>query len=189
MSRLEQFISYLTGDFNNHIQIENEIKQGSQIHPSATHVNNVFNHRIENSPQGFQGIFILEESYYVKVDGTEIAAPHLFLFILNEEEKVQLVSYQFPKETDKSQIKNSNSSLKFEFNKLELSTNFGTMIYNYSEVNGFYGYSRNILPNGIVFTLTETIGKDCLEVMELMEKNGKVLTPYNTPIIYNRINW
>jgi len=36
------------------------------------------------------------------------------------------------------------------------------------------------------FTLIETLGKTRLIVMELLEKEGKRLTPYDTPIIYDR---
>ena len=43
------------------------------------------------------------------------------------------------------------------------------------------------LGNGMTFTLIETLAKNRLEVMELLEKNGKKLTPYETPIIYERV--
>ena len=52
---------------------------------------------------------------------------------------------------------------------------------------GFYIKAPVDLPNGMKFTLEETIGKESFEVMELLEKGGKSLTPYTSPIIYERI--
>lgn len=45
----------------------------------------------------------------------------------------------------------------------------------------------NDLGNGMKFTLIETLSLSQLEVMELLEKDGQRVTPYDTPIIYKRI--
>ncbi|MFZ1524470.1 MAG: hypothetical protein WAT22_06605 [Saprospiraceae bacterium] len=37
------------------------------------------------------------------------------------------------------------------------------------------------------FTLIETISATQLIVMELLEKDGRRLTPYETPIVYDRV--
>ena len=51
----------------------------------------------------------------------------------------------------------------------------------------FYINAPNDLPNGMKFTLIETISATQLIVMELLEKDGRRLTPYETPIVYDRV--
>lgn len=187
MNKLDLFIKYLTGDFNNLNQIRNESENGGQIHPFSIHITRECNEKITNLPQNFAGRFVIEESYYTKPDGSKLIAPHLFLFELNDKEEVQLKSYQLPAKFKKEEFTNGNKNLVLDFNDLELSANFGVMEYNFIEKNGFYGSLRNELGNEIVFTLTETIGENSLEVMELMEKGGVRLTPYDSPIIYDRV--
>lgn len=187
MNQLDLFIQYLTGDFDNNIQVTKEIEKGNQIHPEAVHIIRECNDKITNLPNNFGGRFVIEESYYTKPDKSKLIAPHLFLFELNDNGNVQLKSYQIPKDYTKEEFTYDNKDLKFDFNKLELSHNFGIMEYDFSEQKGFYGSLRNELGKDIVFTLTETISKDTLEVMELMEKGGIRLTPYDSPIVYNRV--
>jgi hypothetical protein len=50
----------------------------------------------------------------------------------------------------------------------------------------FSTISVNDLGNGMRFTLSETFTSQSLQVMELLEKNGQRLTPYDTPILYDR---
>ncbi len=187
MGTLAKFVSYLCGDFNNDAQVQEERKKGEQIHPESVHITRTCNDKIDNLPADFKGEFVLEESYYTKADGSKLIAPHLFLFEFNDNNKVQLKSYQVPDVVSKEDFVNSNPSLRMDYTKLALSPSFGVMEYEYSEDGGFYGSLKNEVAPNVFFTLTETIKADSLEVMELMEKNGVRLTTYDTPIIYNRI--
>lgn len=184
---LDLFIDYLVGDFDNSKQIEAEKIAGKVEHPFALHINRECTARIENLPTECVDRFVLEESYYTKLDGTKLLAPHLFAFRLNNNNCVELRSYKIPQHLTKETFVNSNKNLNLKFEELELSDNFGVMEYTFSEEFGFFGELKNNLNNGLTFTLTETIAKDRLEVMELMEKGEVRLTPYSSPIIYNRI--
>ena len=90
-----------------------------------------------------------------------------------------------PKELDKNTIKNSNANLFFDYNTLTPSPTFKGAIYNY-DGKFFTTNSVNELGNGMRFTLTEKLNLKQLIVMELLEKDGKKLTTYTTPIVYNR---
>jgi len=180
---IDLFVEYLTGDFNNQRQIEEE--HGG--HPRAVHINRECTHRIAGLPSDCKDRFILEESYYTKADGTQLSAPHLFGVRLNSNNCVELRAYKMPKHLTEKDFVNSNEHLGLTFEGLKLSDNFGVMQYSYDTHTGFVGELRNEYPNGITFTLTEVISQNRLEVMELMEKNGARLTSYSTPIIYEKI--
>lgn len=184
---MQLFQSYITGDFDNQLQINLENKRGKQIHPFARHVNRVANKKILNLPEKLNGFFLLEESYY-SYPGKEVQIkPYLFFFEQRADGGVRLHSIDLPKELDKKDIRNDNPHLFFEFQALKDSPSFKPADYTLRN-DGFYLKATNELPNGMRFTLEETIGKDQLLVMELLEKDGKSLTPYQTPLIYNRLN-
>jgi hypothetical protein len=179
------FQTYITGDFDNQRQVDEELKAGKPIHPYAKHVNRVANEKIDNLPAQLNGFFLLEESYYKYAEGDTIIKPYLFFFEALPEGKVKLYSMQLPKDVPVKDIRNDNTSLRFDYQVLAPSPTFKPAVYTQTE-RGFYIKAPNEFPGG-TFTLEETIGKDRLEVMELLIRDGKRVTPYDTPIIYERI--
>ncbi len=190
MRTIDLFRDIITGDFDNKKQIDEEIKKGKQIHPFARHVNRIADSKIKNSPiigNTYNGFFILEESYYEYPGKPVDIKPYLFLFTQADNNNVQLTVYQLPVNIDKKDIRNDNENLYFDFNELKLSTTFkgATYAFNASEQT-FTTNAPNDLGNGMKFTLIETLSKTQLIVMELLEKDGKRVTAYDTPIIYDR---
>lgn len=187
MKSIDLFKKYITGDFDNKRQIAEEIKKGNQIHPLAVHVNRIADHRIKNVPK-VDGFWILEESYYTKPGQVEVEIkPYLFLFEAHGTDQIKLTPYTLPENLDKKEIKNDNPKLSFDFNQLKPSSSFKPAFYTRKD-NKFYINAPNDLPNGMKFTLIETISSTQLIVMELLEKEGKRLTPYDTPIVYDRVD-
>jgi hypothetical protein len=181
------FKEIITGDFDNATQLADEIKAGKQIHPLAKHVNRVADNKIKNLPKDDNSFFILEESYYIYPGKPMDVKPYLFKFTGLENNTVLLSVYQLPKEIDKKDIRNDNEKLFFDYNELTTSTTFKGATYEFNELKKtFNTTSINDLGNGLTFTLTETLSKNKLIVMELLEKEGKKLTPYDTPIVYDR---
>lgn len=185
MGLLSLFLDYIIGDFDNRAQVEAERQAGRQLHPAARHVNRQANAKIRSLPADFQGVFVIEESYYVTPDGRELLAPHLFLFE-EAEGQIRLISYELPADIAKAEFRHDNPELVLDYPALKVSRTFTPLTYTYDPARGFTGQSVTHLPKGTVFTLTETIGPEGLEVMELMEKDGQRLTPYETPILYRR---
>jgi hypothetical protein len=187
MRSIDLFKTYITGDFNNKNQIGLEKSSGNQVHPLAIHVNRVADHIIDHKPT-VDGFWILEESYYTKPGAMDVEVkPYLFLFESAEKNMVKLTPYTLPKEMDVKQITNDNPNLRFDFNELKPSSSFKPAYYK-REGNVFTIHAPNDLANGMKFTLIETITANQLSVMELLEKDGKRITPYNTPILYDRIH-
>jgi hypothetical protein len=181
------FRQYITGDFDNSEQVTEEIRAGRLSHPLAVHVNRVADEKILNRPKDLQGFFILEESYYLSGGKPLELKPYLFLFEPMEGDRVRLTAFQFPAELKKEEIRNDNKSLVFDYAKLQRSTTFKGAVYEWNaSKRTFSTRSPNELPGGMTFTLIETFDAETLEVMELLEKDGKRLTPYETPIVYKR---
>ncbi|MCS6968891.1 MAG: hypothetical protein RMJ44_09620 [Cytophagales bacterium] len=179
------FKSYITGDFDNRRQVEKERKKGTLVHPYAKHVNRVANEKIDNLPNPLNGFFLLEESYYKYSEGDTIVKPYLFFFEALPEGKVKLHAMQLPKELDPTTVRNDNPTLRFDYLTLQPSPTFKPAVYTQTK-GGFYLKATTEFPGGS-FTLEETIGRDKLEVMELLIRQGKQVTPYSTPLIYERI--
>lgn len=185
MESIELFKTYITGDFDNQRQVDEQIKTGKQIHPLAIHVNRVANYRIKNGPK-VNGFWLLEESYYTRPGETNVdIKPYLFLFESADNNRIKLTPYTLPDNLDKKIIRNDNTELVFDYNTLTPSASFRPAYYD-RKADKFYINAPNDLPNGMKFTLIETISATQLIVMELLEKDGKSLTPYDTPIIYDR---
>jgi hypothetical protein len=186
MSSIDLFKRYIVGDFNNQRQVDEEVKNGKQTHPLAIHVNRIFDAKMTNKPK-VNGFWILEESYYTK-PGQSIVEdkPYLFLFEAAEDDRIKLTPYTLPKDQPTSWYKNSNPSLTLDFLNLTPSPTFKSAYY-IRDNNEFKLNAPNELPNGMKFTLIETISAEELVVMELLEKDGKSLTPYSTPIVYDRV--
>jgi hypothetical protein len=189
MKPVDIFKNYITGDFDNSSQVTAEIKMGKQIHPLAVHVNRVANHKIKNIPDSIlkKGFFIIEESYYLTEGKPLEIKPYLFLFTAGKNATVQLAVFQIPEGIKKEELRNDNKNLFMDYNLLKPSPTFKGATYSWDEKQKTFSTNApNDLPNGIRFTLIETFTKDKLEVMELLEKDGRRLTPYDTPLIYIR---
>jgi hypothetical protein len=189
MRAIDVFREVITGDFDNARQVADEIAAGKQVHPLASHINRVADGKIEGLPTEGENdnFWIIEESYYQYPGKPLEAKPYLFNFSQGEGNTVLLKVYQFPAGISKEDIRNNNADLKLPFSELKLSPSFKGAAYTYNpEQNTFTTNAPNELGNGMRFTLIETLGKDKLIVMELLEKDGKRITPYDTPIIYDR---
>lgn len=148
MTVLDMFVKNLCDTFNNDEQIEKELKNGEIKHSYARHINGICNDKIKNLPDNFDGYFVIEESYYKQGNFNNIL-PHLFLFTLNEDNKVVLTSYELPKEISKEDFRNDNEDLV-------KSEKFTPMVYN--ECDGvFTGESISYFTPVTKFELKEKI--------------------------------
>ena len=164
--KMKEFVNLMTGHFDNREQFE-AMKEAGKIYPYAQHVNTVCNDKIRNIPEDFDGIFIVEESYY-ETDGRRHASPHLFLITENEE-GVMLSSYEIPAGEDKNTFSQFTPAL-------------------YHEKNGVWeGGSVSQFTPVMTFRLWEKFSDTSLEVSESMEVNGKRTFGYDEPIIYKRV--
>lgn len=80
MNRLQQFVELLTGSFDNREQYEQMQKEGNQTFPLARHVNTACNDKITGLPQDFDGVFVLEESYYNVGERTNALPTPVFVY-------------------------------------------------------------------------------------------------------------
>ena len=126
---------------------------------------------------------MVEESYYT-ANGNTHAAPHLFLFT-EEENGIKLTSYELPTGYDKNTF--TYQTLKpVDYNELKLSEKFTPALY--IEKDGVWeGGSTSMFSPVLKFTLFERFSKECLEVSESMEVNGKKTFGYDEPILYKRV--
>ena len=186
MNVLEVFVENLCGNFNNDEQIRKQEEKGNVTHPKATHINGVCNSKIKNLPKDFNGYFVIEESYYDQ-GGRQNILPHLFLFTLNEDNKVVLESYELPNNISKEDFRNNNENLIMDYNELVKSEKFNPMIYN--EDNGiFTGESTSMFSPVTKFVLKEKIENNTLYVSEVFYKNDNKTFGFEDPIIYKKAN-
>lgn len=184
---LERFKQFITGDFDNNNQVIAEIKAGKVEHPLSIHVNRVADDKIINKPNHLKGFFLLEESYYMAEGKPIELKPYLFFFELKENNIIHLTAYQLPKEYKKEEIRNDNKNLQFDYKDLIASPTFKGADYIWDpEKKTFSTIAPNDLGNGMRFTLIEIFTDKQLSVMELLEKDGKKITPWGSPIIYDR---
>jgi hypothetical protein len=183
---LNRFKQYITGDFDNANQVMEELKAGKVIHPLAIHVNRVADEKVINKPANLEGFFLLEESYYLTEGKPSEAKPYLFLFSKANNDVIHLTTYQL-NGYKKEALRNDNTSLQFNYDSLVLSPTFKGADYRWNAKDKtFSTVSVNELGNQMRFTLSETFSAKTLWVMELLEKEGKPLTSYSTPIRYDR---
>lgn len=180
--KLERFIHLLTGHFDNQEQLE-AMQMAGQPFPYAEHINTACNDKIKNLPEGFKGIFIVEESYY-EIDGNRHASPHLFLLTENEE-GIVLSSYELPAGETKAAFTYATMQT-VDYNELKQSEKFTPALYR--EQNGIWeGGSVSQFSPVMTFHLWERFSAESLEVSESIEVNGKRTFGYDEPIIYKRI--
>lgn len=183
---LNRFKQYITGDFNNANQVMEELKAGKVIHPLAIHVNRIADNKVINKPANLEGFFLLEESYYLTEGKPSEAKPYLFLFSRVNNDVIHLTTYQLTG-YKKEALRNDNASLQFNYDSLMPSPTFKGADYRWNAKDKtFSTVSVNELGNQMRFTLSETFSAKTLWVMELLEKEGKSLTAYSTPIRYDR---
>ena len=185
MTAYAYFKDVLCGTFDNQNQIEAERKTGKQVHPQAKHVTALATPKIKNLPTDLNGYFILEESYYTYPDKPMEVKPYLFFIENVSDMQIKLSSYSMPTDIPKADIRNDNPDFSLDFKTISVSKSFKPAIYTLADGTFTVNHPTN-LGNGLTFTLIETLTKNRLEVMELLEKNGKRLTPYETPIVYDR---
>jgi hypothetical protein len=186
MDAYAYFKDVLCGEFDNKKQVESERKNGKQIHPFAKHVTAIADKKIKNLPADLAGYFILEESYYTYEGKPLEIKPYLFFIEKVSDSQIKLSSYSMPTDVPKADIRNNNAAFSLDFKTIGVSKTFKPAIYTLADGKFTVNHPTD-LGNGMTFTLIETLTKNRLEVMELLEKNGKKLTPYNTPIIYERV--
>ena len=182
MMEIKKFVELMTGEFDNKEQFM-EMKEAGKSFPYAQHVNTVCNDKIKNIPEGFNGIFVVEESYY-ETDGKRHASPHLFL-ITDSNDGIILSSYEIPEGEDKK-VFSYASMKKVDYAELKKSEKFTPALYH--EKDGIWeGGSISQFSPVMIFKLWEKFSDRCLEVSESMEVNGKRTFGYDEPIIYKRI--
>ena len=180
--KIEKFVKLMTGHFDNKEQFT-EMKEAGKIFPYAEHVNTVCNDKIKNIPEGFNGIFIVEESYY-ETAGRRHSSPHLFL-ITDNDDGIMLSSYEIPEGEDKHTF-SYNSMKTVEYSELKRSEKFTPALYQ--EKDGIWeGGSVSHFTPVMIFRLWEKFSDACLEVSESMEVNGKRTFGYDEPIVYKRV--
>jgi hypothetical protein len=186
---IDVFQKVITGNFDNSKQVAEEVATGKQIHPLARHVNRMIDHKIDGlpNPRVKSDFWILEESYYEYPNKPVEVKPYLFHFKKGANNTIILEVYQFPERLKKEEIKNDNDNLRLQLNELKPSPTFKGATYHYDATKKIFTTNAvNELGNGVTFTLTEILSLTQLVVMELIEKNGQRITPYTTPIIYDR---
>lgn len=184
---LKKFTDILCGTLDNQAQVNKERSEGQQIHPYARHVTAICDHMIINRPENHEGLYILEESYYVK-PGSEMMELKPLLFYMRSDgaSKALLNSVQIPTQFSKEEARNDNKYFVMDYNDLEL-RDFGTAEYELQDDGSFKVDHEANMGNGITFRLIETLSQSGLNVMELVHKDGVKLTPYDTPIEYRRV--
>lgn len=183
MDKLQDFVAVLAGCFDNSRQFRDLQEKGIKDFPFAKHINTVCNDKIVNLPENFQGIFLVEESYYTSGDKTN-AAPHLFLFT-EVPQGVMLTSYEIPQGYDKNTFTYENMGL-VEYGQLKVSEKFTPAVYQWKD-SVWEGGSVSMFSPVLKFTLFERFSRERLEVTEWMEVNGKRTFGYDEPILYERI--
>lgn len=182
MSKLDDFMRLLCGEFDNREQFEAKRAAGEAF-PLAHHVNTACNDKILGLPDDFAGTFMVEESYY-EVDGRKSASPHLFLFT-EERDGVLLTSYDTPEGNDKRAFSYA-TMVPAEFSSLRESGKFTPALYR--EHDGVWeGGSDSMFSPVVRFHLFERFSADVLEVSESMETSGKRVFGFDEPILYKRI--
>ena len=183
MVKLDGFMALLTGSFNHREQYDTLRKEENGF-PYAEHINTVCNDKISNIPPEFQGKFMVEESIY-EVNGKRHSSSHLFLFT-EQPEGILLTSYDIPEGNDKTVFSYNNMNM-VDFQCLKTSEKFTPALFQ--EKDGVWeGGSTSMFTPVMKFQLLERFSKECLEVSETMEVNGKRTFGYDEPICYKRVS-
>lgn len=183
MSTFTEFLEMICGHFNNEEQVTRYQEAGNHEYPFAEHINTICNDKVINLPNDFDGIFLLEESYYT-LNGKTNAMPHLFLITMTPV-GIQLSSYEIPKQYDKDTFTYENVDT-IDFSTLQQVKKFNPLIYK-EENHTFHGKSESMFTPVLKFTIDETFSDEMLLVSEIFEVNGKRTFGFDNPIEYKRI--
>lgn len=183
---LSRFCEILCGTLDNAEQVEAEKAAGKQVHPYAKHVTDLFSHRVLNRPEGHDGIYVLEESYYTYPEKEMDLKPLLFYLRSDGKSKVFLQSVQIPEKFAMVEATNANADFILDYNDLTI-RQFGIAEYTLMETDEFTTNHIGIIGPNLTFQLTETLSDHGLSVMEIVRKDGMKLTPYDTPIQYKNV--
>lgn len=182
MKDLDEFIGILCGEFDNSRQLEELQAQGITDFPLAEHRNTPCNNKITSLPEGFSGVFVVEESYYTQ-GGRTHASPHIFLFT-PEEDGIKLTSYEIPQGYDKNTFTYQQMG-EVPYEALRPSEKFTPALYRKKD-GVWEGGSVSMFTPVLKFTLYERFSPEVLEVSETMEMNGRRTFGYDQPILYRR---
>ena len=169
---LDSFVSLLTDHFDNSAQ-----HAANPAMPLCRHINTVLNGKIQDLPTDFDGVFVLEESYYPN------PAPHLFLFT-QKGDTVVLTSYEMPEGFTKETFTYDKVGT-VDYSTLTPSAKFTPAVYTQKD-GAWEGGSVSMFSPVLKFTLKERFTPDVLEVTESMEVNGKETFGFPEPILYKR---
>lgn len=183
MSDLKNFVSLLTGTFDNQAQLRELEARGVTGYPAARHVNTPINHLIDGLPTDFAGVFLLEESDYT-VGGRTNPMPHLFLFTQEPDGRVKLTSYDMPAGYTKETFRAEKLG-RLQYGDLVPSAKFTPALYEYKD-GAWEGGSESMFTPVLKFKLWERFTPEVLEVSESMEMNGKRTFGYDEPLEYRR---
>lgn len=186
MEKLNKFISFSKGRFNNDNQIRQEIdRDGEARTPKAKHIAEVCNDKVQNLPIDFKGYFMIDETYYNHGDKV-MELHHLFLYTLNENNQVVLNSYELPREIEYKDFINTNEKLTFDYNKLERNSKFAPIVFR-EEDGGFIAESEVEFEPGVIFTAKQKNLNGKMYVTEVFRKNGKIVSGSEEPIVYHKV--
>jgi len=182
---LKRFTDILCGTLDNQAQVDREVAAGKQVHPYAKHVTDICDHMVINRPEGHEGIYVLEESYYIYPGKEMDIKPLIFYLRSDGKNKVFLESMKAP-HLDQATIVNDNADLVLDYEKM-IASPFGVAEYALQVTDQFTVNHIGVVGEGLTFQLTETLSDGHLSVMETVRKDGVKLTPYDTPIEYIKI--
>lgn len=182
MSSLNEVVTILTGEFDNHEQFEAMSTEEQAKFPFARHKNHVINDRINHLPSDNAAFYILEESYYT-VAGRDRFKSDIYVVSTNSDGKVQLTSSVVPKENTNCKYEDFTS---IDYNDISISDKFVPIVY--TEQDGIYsGHSESMFTPTTKFVLDQKLSKNELIILEEMYRDGKRIFGFNHPICYKRI--
>lgn len=186
MEKLQRFMKYLSGYFNNEKQLKDEEEATGEVKtPVAKHIVGICNDKIKNLPKDFDGYFTIDETYYNH--GEHVTAlHHLFLYTLNENNNVVLTSYELPSYINYNDFINSNDELVIDYDNLELSKKFTPIVFEEKE-EYFLAESESEFADGVIFTAIEKLYDGKLHMTEIFRKDGKIVSGSEEPIKYEKI--
>lgn len=186
MKKLEEFISYLCGSFNNDNQLKEEKAVTGEVRtPVAKHIVAICNDKIKNIPKDFNGYFTIDETYYNHGEH-KTDLHHLFLYTLNKNNEVVLSSYELPNDVDYNEFINANDKLEMDYNKLGLSKKFAPIVFK-EEDGYFLAESESNFSPEVVFTAKQKVLDGKMYVTEVFRKNGEIVSGSENPIVYDKI--
>jgi hypothetical protein len=204
-NQLDLIQSYLSGVSSNWEQVNEEIRNGNQIHPYLIHKFGKANSKIKNLPYEFAGFFAIEERYSLTASGSRNFTS-LLLSFQTLSNRIQITSYLPPVPLE--ELKNDNQGISYpfsyslncffkdlviDFNKLIISPIFPQKFFTFREnEDGCYfqlAFENNVTQNNqaISFSLNETVTSQYVSSLEVFLVNGVNVITWNTPVKYQKL--